>query len=418
MLSVKALSSAGGKLAPTFVSSSNNYVTTAGNTVTAPSGIQNDDLIIAVGFNSNNAAVTVTPPTGFNVQYLTGTAENTLFIASKVASSESGNYTWTWSVATNNTVSMFVYRNATAINTIGDITRVSQTAPSITPTYTGTLIAAFASELGTTGGASIVSGPSGMTLRDSRAATSASVAIYDLSNQAAAATGDKTISWSGGSSVASILFQVTNESIVAPEFIASASTQNTVVGNLVIAKPTGTVEGDLMIAAMAADVGATWTGDTGWTEIAAQGSGASNGPGLRIAYKVAGASEGSSYTFVSSSTRAGIGGCILTYRYASYDTIAGAFTTAATPLVLTSISPSASQSILIAVGGRTSASITLGTPTSMTARVTDNDATAPSYIVLSQTVAKGPVGTRSMTTGATSGVSGIMLSIKPTRSLT
>ena len=159
----------------------------------------------------------------------------------------------------------------------------------------------------------------------------------------------------------------------------------------------------------------TWTGDTDWTEVADQGS----FPSLRIAYKVAGSSEGSNYTFTASGAGAGSqrsSGCILTYRYAAYDTI-GSFTTGTNPLVLPSISPSESQSILIAAGARGAASITLGTPTSMTARVTDNDATSPSYIVCDQTVAKGPTGTRSMSTGLTTSVAGIMLAIKPTRSL-
>lgn len=160
--------------------------------------------------------------------------------------------------------------------------------------------------------------------------------------------------------------------------------------------------------------GYSWTGDTGWTEVCDQVAGAN----LRIAYKVATASEPSSYTFTLNTSVSSKGASILTYRYAAYDTIAGAFTTGANPLVLSSISPSLSQSLLLAVGARAAASVTLGTPTSMTARVTDNDATAPSYIVCDQTVSKGPTGTRSMSTGSTTNVAGIMLAIKPIRSLT
>jgi len=166
---------------------------------------------------------------------------------------------------------------------------------------------------------------------------------------------------------------------------------------------------------MAASSGASnaWT-DSTFTEIADQAS--NTNPQLRVAYKVAGSSEPSSYSFTIGESRT-LSGCILTYRYAAYDTIAGSFTTGANPLVLTSISPSESQSILIAAGARGSNNITLGTPTGMAARVTDNDATSPSYIVCDQTVAKGPTGTRSMSTGSTNNVAGIMLSIKPTRSL-
>lgn len=194
-----------------------------------------------------------------------------------------------------------------------------------------------------------------------------------------------------------------------PEFVASASTQNATSGTtLVINKPTGTVEGDLMIAVMAADGPSSgWTGDTDWTELADQGA----TPSLRIAYKVASASEPSSYTFTASLSRR-LSGCILTYRNAVYDTI-GSFTAGTDPLILPSVSPSENQSTLIAVGAKNDKDTTLGTPTGMTARVTDNDATSPSYIVCDQTVDAGPTGTRSMTAVGSSGTAGIMLVIKP-----
>lgn len=205
-------------------------------------------------------------------------------------------------------------------------------------------------------------------------------------------------------------------SSVAPVFVASAATQQTAAAAaLTINKPAGTIDGDFMVAIVCAAGGAdTWTGDTGWTEVADQGA----SPTLRLAYKAAGASEPSSYTFTSTGSGQLKSGVILTYRYADYDTAAGSFTTAANPLVLSSISPSLSQSRLIACGARASANVTLGTPTSMTARATDSDGSSPSYIVCDQLVPKGPTGTRSVSTGSTSAVAGIMLAIKPTRSLT
>lgn len=196
-----------------------------------------------------------------------------------------------------------------------------------------------------------------------------------------------------------------------PAFVASESTQSTLAStsSVVVSKPTGTTEGDLMIMVGSCGSTRTWTGDTGWTEVADQGA----LPSVRIAYKVAGASEPSSYTFtISSATTNGMAASILTYRGAAYDTV-GTFTTSTNPLVLPSISPSENFSLLIATGARAAASITLGTPTDMTARVTDSDATLPSYIVCDQLVIAGATGARSMSTGSTSGVSGIMLAIKP-----
>lgn len=411
----KLLSGAGGvgRASPTFVSSSVGQTSTATATVSAPSNIQDGDLLVAVSFISVN--LRVTPPAGFNMLYENSPSGNGISISTKIASSESGNYSFTASAIKDWQVIILVYRNATKVNTVGDITSVTSTtgtAASITPTYTGTLCAVFGSLYS---GATITTAPSGMTQRAYQTFTSKpnQLAIYDLNNQPATATSSYSLVWSGSGGTASVQLQVTNEPTVAPEFVASASTQNSSNATaLVINKPTGTAENDLMIAVMAATVTGTWTGDTGWTEVADLAATTS----LRVAYKVAGSSEGSSYTFTMSAS-AGLSGCILTYRYATYDTIAGSFTTSANPLVLTSISPSLSQSILIAAGVRNAASITLGTPTSMTARVTDADATLPSYIVCDQTVAKGSTGTRSMSTGSSTAVSGIMLAIKPTRSL-
>lgn len=408
------LSGAGGNAArpqPTFVSSSINRTTTAGNTVTAPTGIQNGDLLVAVLFNTDPTAEPITLPSGWSRLTETETADSYFVLATKTAASESGSYTFTFDVSATNTAAILVYRNATRINTVGTFT-AGTTAPAITPTYAGTLVGAFAVE----SGRSVSTAPSGMTQRAVYDASIPSLAVFDQSNQPAASTGTKSVTWGGATSAPySVLFQVTNEPNVAPEFIASASTQNTSSGTtLVINKPAGTIEGDLMIAMMCvASNNPTWTGDTGWTEIADQTTAT---PYLRLAYKVAGASEGASYTFTANKSQVSAG-AILTYRYADYDTIAGAFTTGANPLALTSISPSLSQSLLLAVGARQAASVTLGTPTSMTARVTDNDATSPSFIVCDQQVAKGPTGTRSMSTGSTSNVAGIMLAIKPTRSL-
>ena len=193
-----------------------------------------------------------------------------------------------------------------------------------------------------------------------------------------------------------------------PEFVALASTQNASSGTtLVINKPTGTVQGDLMVAFMASNASASWSGDTGWTEVVDQ---AGTRPALRVAYKVAGASEGGSYTFTASVSEPH-SGSILTYRYASYDGVSS-LVTGADPLVVPSISP-ASKAILLAFGAISSASVTLGTPSGMTAVVTENDSTSPSYIICSQSVSPGSTGTRSISTGSTVNVAGVMLTIAP-----
>ena len=399
---------------PTFVSSSVNTVSgVTVNTVTAPAGIQNGDLLVAIGFADTESITLSGVPSGFNVQYFTATsAGSVLFIAAKTASSESGNYSFTWSGTSKNNIAILVYRNATNINTIGtvqSVTAATGTAARIAPPYSGTLVCVFGAETSPT----ITTPPSGLVSRVSTF-DGPSFAVYDLESQSASATSEYSIVWSLSRVLASIQFQITNEPDVAPVFVASATTNPTSpASTLTINKPTGTLEGDLMVAVMCADGNITWTGDTGWTEVSEQGG----APWLRIAYKVAGASEGASYTFTASSSGNTLSGGVVTYRYAAYDTI-GSIVQGANPLVLASIPPSQSQSILLALGGRNEASVTMGTPTSMTARITDNNSRAPSYKLCSQTVAKGPTGTRSMSSGSSTAVAGIMLAIKPTRSLT
>ena len=74
-----------------------------------------------------------------------------------------------------------------------------------------------------------------------------------------------------------------------------------------------------MLAFMAANEVGTWSGDTGWTEIAAQTGNAR--PATRVAYKIAGASEGGSYTFTHSQpVDTETTGTILAFRNATYET--------------------------------------------------------------------------------------------------
>ena len=190
-----------------------------------------------------------------------------------------------------------------------------------------------------------------------------------------------------------------------PEFVSVASTQNASSGyDLIINKPAGTIEGDLMFSIRVGDTISPWEVVAGWTVILLGGE-------VEIAYKVAGASEPSSYTWTCTRRRSFISGSHLTYRYAAYDTI-GAVDIGNDPMILPSISPSVDNSILIAVGKTRSEYTTLETPIGMTARVIDNDIDKPSYIVCDEQVDAGATGTRSMSTSGDFG-HGLLLSIKP-----
>lgn len=87
--------------------------------------------------------------------------------------------------------------------------------------------------------------------------------------------------------------------------IASSSTKlEPTLSTITIDKPSGTVEGDLMVAFVAQRGLSTWTPPTDWTELKDQKTADdTNGAGsATILYKVAGASEGASYVFTPSLT--------------------------------------------------------------------------------------------------------------------
>lgn len=199
-----------------------------------------------------------------------------------------------------------------------------------------------------------------------------------------------------------------------PEFIASAQTQNTTIGNtLVINKPSETIQGDLMIAFMSSGGTATsrtWTTPSGWTELVDQNI----PPNFLVAYKVAGASEGTNYTFTMSSTANDKAGTILTYRNAAYDVI-GALSTNNSTLTLSSVTASSANSTLIAALFRPSGSITItqSAGSTMTIKVTDNDVNSPSFRVFDESVSSGATGTRSFSMGGSTATVGTMLIIKP-----
>lgn len=396
---------------PVFISSSIARSNSSGITVTAPTGIQNGDLLVAIGFTPKVSS-NVTLPSGFSIQTFIGTGSVTAdmsgFIATKVAASESGNYTFTWTA--NPTIAILVYRNATTVNSIGATSEVNSTsvaAPSITPSYEGTLIAYFA----TVKGATISSSPSGMTLRASKTdPISGALYLYDLAAQSATATGSKSATWNGTSDdTISFLLQITNEPNIAPTFVASAQNATSATTSLTINKPTGTQQNDLMVAIVQTDASSSWTSPAGWTEVADKGG----KPGVSVAYKVAGASEGSNYTFTAGSN-GDTAGSILTYRSATYDTV-GAFTTGSSTLTVPGVTVSASQSILIVTGVSGSTNTITG-PSYMTSRTSDF-VSKPSYLVLDKAIPKGPSRNILVNVGSSINVAGIMLSIKPSTSL-
>lgn len=183
------------------------------------------------------------------------------------------------------------------------------------------------------------------------------------------------------------------------------------VSALAINKPTGTVDGDIMVAVMANGNGTTWTGDTGWTEIIDQGA----HPYLRAAYKVA-SSEGSSYSFTGGTgTKTGF---IATFRGFQYDTVSSSVTTLLGDGSLAITGITAAGGILIAAYAMPSGNTlqTSSTPSGMLSLAAASSAGVTDIFGYWQQIAAGATGTRSSTLGDSSGTfnnGGILIALKP-----
>lgn len=198
----------------------------------------------------------------------------------------------------------------------------------------------------------------------------------------------------------------------AVEFVASAQAQNSGSSTLVISKPAGTQNGDLMIALCTSAAARSWTDATGWTEVIDQNA----SPSIRVAYKVDGGSEPASYTFTLSASN-NASGVIATFRRAAYDTI-GTISTAQSSGTQTApaITLSFSSSAILAFFAHDTASKTWSSPTAgLISTATDSDATQPSFALYRQLdMAAGSTGTRSATVNASANNFGcILVGIKP-----
>ncbi len=197
----------------------------------------------------------------------------------------------------------------------------------------------------------------------------------------------------------------------ALEFVASAQAQVSAKDTtLVVDKPTGTQQGDLMIAIALSDGGSpSWTQPSGWTEVVEQG-------GIMASYLVAGASEPGNYTFTSTLSR-DYSGIIVTYRNAAYDTV-GSISTTASFNVMTApaITLAQSASTLLAFFSAQRAFGTWSSPTSGLASLsTDSDGSNPSWALYSEAnVASGSTGGKSATYSGSAGTLGcFLIGIKP-----
>lgn len=289
-------------------------------TVAKPAGTSAGDLMVA-SIAVRPSTVTITAPSGWTlVRRTDNTSGNThgLAVYYRVAgSSEGASYSWTVSSSSTGSVGgILSFRGVDVSSPVdaenGQTTAnsLSHAAPSLTTTVANTMMVTSH----TFPSSATWTPPSGMT----EAADVASLTVPNAAGQAlevnyeaipaAGSTGSKTATASGDADTG-----VTHSLALKPAAItfksAAAASQGSGVLSLPIGKPSGTVTGDVMVAAIGfRPETATITPPSGWTLARRINNSGATANGLAIYYKVATASEPSSYTWTFSSSTGTAGG--------------------------------------------------------------------------------------------------------------
>lgn len=384
--------------------SSGAVTTGASPTVTIPSGVQVGDLLVLCVCSGG----ATTTPTGWVLVGVSGSGSVRIATYYKIASGSESNFTL--GNTSNRTQCGVVCYRATGGNGIYFLGSASNSGNSTTASTISQSVnavpALVVSHFCKAPSLTQIGSVSGTTSRLAGTADGNLTNLY-VGDEFLSATGTTTARTESASAnlnweTSALYFSVG----VAPTVVGTSSTQNSGAGtSLVISKPTGVLDGDLLLAINISGGAAngTWTGDTGWTEIADQGTPAN----LRVAYKIA-SSEGSSYTFTHTQSVL-LGGSIIAYRGCSYDTIG----TIVGGLTASSVSASSNFSRLAVVLAINEQNITITPDAKLVSLVSDNNNQSPSWNILDCIVQSGATGTKGGSASYTNNASAVIVSIKP-----
>lgn len=324
------------------------------------------------------------------------------------------------SATRNITVIVHVYRGATGyfvpstdVASIGTTNTAIPNPPSITPTVAGSIIHVGASNAHNNGiqtfTASYLSNfitSGGTDLTDDSTAGAGYVTWTSGAYDPAAWT------WSGSdsntfSNASASLVIAPKVAVTTPTWVGGETATSANVTSLVINKPSGTAQNDLLVAiCVRPATSGTWTNDGTWTE-------AFDTAGISVHYKTAGASEGSSYTFTQAAAISF--GIIMTFRNAAFDLVGTSATGTTINIPAITLSSNNSTVIAFARDGTTDSwvgDITDNTFTYVYKDVTNKN-TFSSITAIKEGVASGSTGTVSAGTFAQSGARGFLIGIKP-----
>ena len=380
-------------------------------TVTKPTGVQDDDLVLLfLQSDTTSGGETISTAGWFPIATRnSGSGDFTLY--GRIASSDGATYSISHTLSGDITYVCAAYRNA-FVNVIGAVTDDSSdivTLPSLTAGIDGSVLLGF---YGTRIAGITATTPSGMSLvKGETGATGFGSAFCFSQDVASGSTGTRASTLDSNGVGCMIVLAPT--SIPTPIIKSSSSTKLTSSAtSVVVAKPSGTKEGDLLVAFMSAETGSgphTWTQPSGWSEVADQ----ANEPSVAVSYKVATSSEPANYTFTFS-TSDDLYCVICRIPKGAYDVI-GTFAQGIDPIVAPSVTVSQNNSLLLAFfsrGGSSSATLTLPSGMSLV-EYERNAINAPVCLLAYEFVNAGSTGTRTSDADSSSRTAGIMLAIKP-----
>ncbi len=408
---------AGGVAAAIAYRASSSGSVSAGNNITLnlPTGTTTNDFLIAEIVEINGASPT--PPSGWTeitaIARSWAVGVDTAYVKYywKVAGGSEPS-TYVWAVGATNNIAGIIscYYNVNTSSPInGSASQANSSsanivAPSVTTTQNECMVVYFAAMGDTAAGSGSITPPSGTTERAEPGTGSLNVRAEtaDVIQSVAGSTGTLT-------GVSTTAYKNAGATIVLNPASPSSS-------SITITKPTGTVQFDLMVAAISVYGTPTITPPAGWTLLFTRSG--LNGS-LNVYWKLAGASEGANYNWATNATGA-MAGTIISHFNVNQSTPIDNFSSQSNSVSVSMTSPSVlsavnlEQIMFIGAGLDTNAGTVTATATSgYTEKIDTGAGNALIYLATKQTAAAGSNAAVAMTLSSAIANIGAQVLIRP-----
>jgi hypothetical protein len=385
---------------------------------TMPTGVKQGDVMVAAITVTGGTGVTFNVPSGWTLlqRQNSTTALGQGLYWKQAGAGESGSYFWTWTGNQKASIVIMAYTNVDSSTPIDNSAGQANASNAVetTPGFgvTGT---AVANEM--------LVGFFG----EANSATYTATSMTTLEKQDASAgggatsrTGTMAADTQQGAAGTLITAQTGTTGTTASVSVGQLVTikPNTAAASLTLSNPTGTVQNDVILASISISGGSavTFTAPSGWTSIQNTNT-AGNEIKTQSWYKVAGASEPSTYTWSWTGNQRAVG---VIFSYANVDTSSPIDTsgsqanTSSTTITAPSITPTGSADVLVGFFGVANSSTITSTLTDETyATIKGTSSLASIRGADTQLSASGATGTKTATAG-TAGVSvGQLVALTP-----